>query len=67
MHVLQENLYTMFEISLNFVSIGNTWALVNSGYVLPHWCRTGDEPLPEPIKTQFTDAYTLREIIMESP
>ena len=21
------------------------------------WCRTGDKPLPEPILTQFVDAY----------
>ena len=21
------------------------------------WCRTGDKPLPEPMLTQFTDAY----------
>ena len=21
------------------------------------WCRTGDKPFPEPVLTQFTDAY----------
>ena len=45
-----------FEISLNFFlkgSIINKPALVQ----VMAWRRTGDKPLPEPMLTQFTDAY----------
>ena len=43
-------------ISLKFVPkgpIANTSALV----LVMAWRRTGDKPLPEPMLTQFTDAY----------
>ena len=44
-------------ISLKFVPsrspIGNKPALVQ----VMAWCRTGDKPLPEPMLTQFTNAY----------
>ena len=43
-------------ISLKYVRrspINNTWALVKK----IAWRRTGDKPLPEPMMTQFIDAY----------
>ena len=43
-------------MSLNFVpkgSINNTPALVQK----MAWRRPGDKPLPEPMMTQFNDAY----------
>ena len=45
-----------FQISLKFVSkspIDHKSALVQE----MTWRRTGNKPLPEPIMTQFTDAY----------
>ena len=44
------------KISLKFVPkspIDNKPALVQ----VMAWCRSGDKPLPEPMITQFTDAY----------
>ena len=44
------------QISLKFVPrvpIDNKLALVQE----MAWRRTGDKPLPEPMMTQFTDAY----------
>ena len=46
----------LIRISLKFVPKGpidNKSALVQ----VMAWRRTGDKPLPEPILTQFTDAY----------
>ena len=43
-------------ISLKFVlgsPIDNKPVLVQ----VMAWCRTGNKPLPEPMLTQFTDAY----------
>ena len=43
-------------ISLKFVSkspIDNKPALIQ----VMAWCQIGDKPLPEPMLTQFTDAY----------
>ena len=51
-----ENIKISIQISLKFVSgglIDNTSALVQ----VMAWRRAGDKPLPEPIMTQFTDAY----------
>ena len=51
-----ENIRISIEISLKFVPkdlIDNKSALVQ----VMAWSRTGDKPLPEPIMTQFTDAY----------
>ena len=53
---LNENDWIPIWISLNFVPrspIDNKPALVQ----VMAWCRTGDKPLPEPMLTQFTDAY----------
>ena len=50
------NFVLWFEISLKFVPKGpidNKWALVQ----VMAWHLTGDKPLPEPMRTQFTDAY----------
>ena len=44
------------QISLKFVprsSVDNKPALVQ----VMAWRQTGDKPLPEPMRTQFTDAY----------
>ena len=46
------------KISLKFVPKGpidNKSALVQ--VMVMAWHRTGDKPLPEPMRTQFTDAY----------
>ena len=46
----------LIQISMKFVPrgwFGNKWALVQ----IMAWRRTGDEPLSEPMLTQFTDAY----------
>ena len=51
-----ENDGVSIQIALKFVPrnpIGNTPALVQ--VIAWHW--TGDKPLPEPMMTQFTDAY----------
>ena len=53
---LIENPRISIKISLKFVPKGpidNKSALVQ----VMAWCRTGDKPLPEPMLTQFTDAY----------
>ena len=53
---LGENIPISIQISLKFVhrgSIDNKPALVQ--VMAWHW--TGDKPLPEPMMTQFTDAY----------
>ena len=48
--------YTLIQISLNFVSKG---PLDNKAILVQvmAWPQTGDKPLPEPLLTQFTDAY----------
>ena len=46
----------MIQISLKYVPrspIDNKSALVQ----VMAWCQTGDKPLPEPMMTQFIDAY----------
>ena len=53
---LHENDRMLIQISLKFLPrslIDNKAALVQ----VMSWCRTGDKPLPEPMITQFTDAY----------
>ena len=53
---LNENDRILIQISLKFVPRGpidNKPALVQ----VMAWRRTGDEPLPEPMLTQFTDTY----------
>ena len=54
---LNENDKIRIQISLKFVPmspIDNKPALVR----VMAWRWTGDKPLPEPMMTQFTDAYT---------
>ena len=51
-----EKFCILIQISLKFVPKGpidNKRALVQ----VMAWRRTGDKPLPEPMLTQFTDAY----------
>ena len=53
---LNENDRIPIQISLKYVPkspIGNKSALVQG----MAWRRTGDKPLPEPMMTQFIDAY----------
>ena len=50
---LNENVRIPIQISLKFVPIDNMPALVQ----VMAWRRTGDKPLPEPMTTQFIDAY----------
>ena len=53
---LNENNRILIQISLKFASrspIDNKPALVQ----VTAWRRTGDKPLPEPMLSQFTDAY----------
>ena len=53
---LNENVWTSIKISLKFVPKGpidNKQAL----FQVMAWRRTGDKPLPEPMSTQFIDAY----------
>ena len=53
---VNEDILISIIISLKFVpkgSINNIPALVQ----IMAWCRPGDEPLPEPMRTQFADAY----------
>ena len=57
---LNEKFCILIKISLNFVpkgSIDNKSALVQA----MGWRRTGDKQLPEPMLTQFTDAYMWHE------
>ena len=53
---LNENDRIVIQISLKFVPrspINNKSALVQ----VMAWHQTGNNPLPEPLMTQFTDAY----------
>ena len=53
---MNEKFFILIQISLKFVPKGpndNKSALVQ----VMAWRRTGDKPLPEPILTEFTDAY----------
>ena len=53
---VKENFCILIKISLKFVPKGpieNKSALVQ----VMAWRQTGDKPLPEPMPTQFTDAY----------
>ena len=53
---LNENDRILTQISLKFVprsQIDNKSALVQ----VMAWCQTGNKPLPEPMMTQFTDAF----------
>ena len=53
---LNENDIILIQVALKFVPRGpikDTLALVH----VMAWRRTGDKPLPEPMLTQFTDAY----------
>ena len=56
---LNENVRISIKISLKFVPKGpidNKSTLVQ----VMAWRLTGDKPLPEPMLTQFTDAYMRR-------
>ena len=53
---MNENFCILIQVSLKLVlkgPIDNKPALVQ----VMAWCRTGDKPLPEPMLTQFSDAY----------
>ena len=53
---VNETCYILIKISLKYVpssSIDNTPGLVQ----VMAWRRTGDKPLPEPVRTPFTDPY----------
>ena len=53
---LNENDRILIQISLKYVprsSIDNKSALVQ----VMVWCRTGNKPFPEPMMTQYIDAY----------
>ena len=53
---LNESVLFLTKISLKFVLMGpsdNKWDLV----LIMAWHWTGDKPLPEPMLTQFIDAY----------
>ena len=53
---VNEKFWILIQISLNFVPRGpidDMWALVQ----VMAWRWTGDKSLPEPMLTQFTDAY----------
>ena len=55
---LNENDKIPVHISLTFIPrdpIDNEAALVQ----VMAWCQTGNKPLPEPMMTQFSDAYML--------
>ena len=55
---VNKNVRIFIQISLKFVPNGpidNKSALVQ----VMAWRRTGDKPLPEPMMTQFIDAYML--------
>ena len=55
-HFLDKNVRTAIKITMKFVPKGpldNESALVQ----VMAWHRTGDNPLPEPMLTQFTDPY----------
>ena len=51
---MNENFCTLIWISLKFVSKG---PIESTLIQIMAWRRTGDKPLPEPILTQFNDAY----------
>ena len=54
--LVNENIKISIQLSLKFVPkslIDNKLALVQ----VMAWRRTGDEPLPKPMTTQFTDPY----------
>ena len=62
---LNENVSIAIKISLKFVPkgpINNIPPLVQ----IMAWRRTGDEPLSEPMMTQFNDAYTRHSASMTS-
>ena len=53
---MNKKFFILIQISLEFApkcTIDNKAALIQ----VMAWCRTGDKPLPEPLLTQFTDAY----------
>ena len=50
---MSEKFYILILISLKFGPIDNKLALVQ----VMAWHRIGDKPLPEPMLTQFHDAY----------
>ena len=53
---INENISFSMNIPLNFVPKGptdNKWSLVQ----VMAWRQTGDMPLPEPMMTQFSEAY----------
>ena len=56
MHLFNADARISIRTSLKFVAkspIDKKWALVR----VMAWRRTGDKLLPEPMLTQFTDAY----------
>ena len=56
---LNENDRIPIQISLQFVPMSPIDNRVELVQVIA-WRRTGDKPLPEPMITQFTDAYNMR-------
>ena len=53
---MNENVKISIQILLKFVSMSSNDN--KSAYVeVMAWCRTGDNPLPEQMLTQFTDVY----------
>ena len=57
---MKDNFFISIPISLKFVPkgpVGNKSALAQ----VMAWRQTGDKPLPEPMLTQFTNAYMGRQ------
>ena len=58
---MNEKFYILIQISLKFTPKGpidNNTALVQ----VIAWRQTGNKSLPEPMMTQFTDAYTVEPL-----
>ena len=53
---MNEIVCILIKISLKFVAKGSIDKKSELVQVMT-WCWTGDKPLPEPMLTQFTDAY----------
>ena len=54
---LNENDRILIQISLKYVPKSQINSKPELVQVMA-WCRTGNKPLPEPMMTQFIDAYT---------
>ena len=53
---MNEKFYIAIQISLKFIPKGPIDNFATLVQVMA-WRRTGDKPLPEPMLTQFTDAF----------